>query len=244
MSTPSVDSTLGALELGTLFGTFLFGLVTVQCSSYFRDYPKDGLLLKSAVATMWFLELGHTVLTWHMVYSLSVTYYGQPEHIAEPPATFALTVLLGQTICFMVQIFFANRIHLFSKSWLIPVICWVLTLAHYSLDITALGILLKFGELSILRDRFDWIVAGALALGTAVDVLMTVTLCYRLWRIRDSSFHRGAGVFELSLFLTRDDLWWTVFYLMQASLFSNSMLVAYVYNAFLIVEFTNVSPQT
>jgi hypothetical protein len=51
MSTPSVDSTLGALELGTLFGTFLFGLVTVQCSSYFRDYPKDGLLLKSAVCT-------------------------------------------------------------------------------------------------------------------------------------------------------------------------------------------------
>ncbi|KAJ7866508.1 hypothetical protein B0H13DRAFT_1898065 [Mycena leptocephala] len=121
-----------------------------------------------------FLELGHTVLlgiwsyfdslTFWKVYSLSVTYYGQPEHIAEPPATFALTVLLGQTICFMVQ----------------------------------------FGELSILRDRFDWIVAGALGLGTAVDVLMTVTCV------------TDCGAYG-TLHSTGSPVWWTVFYLMQAS---------------------------
>jgi hypothetical protein len=46
---PPLDSTLGALEVGGIVSTYLFGIETLQVYNYFRKYPEDSLLLKSTV---------------------------------------------------------------------------------------------------------------------------------------------------------------------------------------------------
>jgi hypothetical protein len=46
---PPLDGTLGAIEVGGIVSTFLFGIETLQVYHYFRKYPGDALLLKLAV---------------------------------------------------------------------------------------------------------------------------------------------------------------------------------------------------
>jgi len=109
-----------------------------------------------------------------------------------------------------------------------------------------LAVVLINHNLFILSERFRWLMCVSLGSGTVVDVLVTAALCHHLWRVRASQFRKtrrladklitwsiestavksAAGIIELVLFLTRDDLSWTVFYLIQSALFSNSMLVS------------------
>jgi 4-hydroxybenzoate polyprenyltransferase len=45
----SLDSTLGVMELGGIFSTLLFGITTVQTFNYYRDYPRDAVILRTVV---------------------------------------------------------------------------------------------------------------------------------------------------------------------------------------------------
>lgn len=47
MTPPSL--TVGALEIGVIISTFLFGISTVQTHTYFRRFPRDGWIIKCLV---------------------------------------------------------------------------------------------------------------------------------------------------------------------------------------------------
>lgn len=51
--TVSLDSTFGALEIGTLIAVFLFGVVTLQTDFYFREFQNDKQWLKGTVFLVW-----------------------------------------------------------------------------------------------------------------------------------------------------------------------------------------------
>ncbi|KAJ6461750.1 hypothetical protein C8R45DRAFT_1027869, partial [Mycena sanguinolenta] len=191
-------------------------------------------------------ELVHSILVWHGIYSITVTFYGQPEHLADPPPTLALTLISETIIVAVVQIYFINRIRLVSKKWFLPALCLILTLFRFGACVAMLAVVLIYVNLFILSERFRWLMCASLGSGTAVDVLVTAALCYYLWQARVSPIRKtrriadkliawsiestavksAAGIIELILFLTRDDLSWTTFYLIQSALFSNSMLVS------------------
>ncbi|KAJ7796255.1 hypothetical protein B0H14DRAFT_2915886 [Mycena olivaceomarginata] len=119
-----LNGSLGALEIGSVLGAFLFGIETLQTYNYYRDFSRDCVLLRSTVigdrsSANRFLELGHTVSSWHALYSETVTLYGEPQHISSPPLSEDLTVLLTALIYIVVQTFFANRVRILSGSWLL-----------------------------------------------------------------------------------------------------------------------------
>ena len=49
MSEPSLDASLGSLELGVLFSTLLYGVMIVQCYTYYQAGFKDAWLVKALV---------------------------------------------------------------------------------------------------------------------------------------------------------------------------------------------------
>ncbi|KAJ7677534.1 hypothetical protein B0H17DRAFT_944775 [Mycena rosella] len=187
----SLDSTLGAMELGGIFSTLLFGITTVQTFNYYRDYPRDAVILRTVVGGRPTLfELVHTVLVWHGIYSMTVTFYGQPEHLADPPPTLALTLVSEIIIVAVVQIYFINRIRLVSKKWFLPALCLILTLLRFGACVAMLAVVLINANLFILSERFRWLMCTSLGSGTAVDVLVTAALCYYLWQARASQFRK------------------------------------------------------
>ncbi|KAF8209014.1 hypothetical protein K438DRAFT_256732 [Mycena galopus ATCC 62051] len=248
MSAPSLGVTLGAIELGGVFATFFFGIVSMQVYNYFRDYPKDSLKLKAMVMTTWALEFVHTALLWHSIFLLTITFFCDANRVFTPPRTLYVVILLSILITTTVQIFFANSIRLFSKQWLIPIITWVLAIA-VSVGIIVIVVFLCIEDtLTILVDveSFHRLTIGILVLTAAVDIIIAVVMCYHLGRVRSSDFQKtsriidtliawsiestvvksGASLVQLVLFLTRKDFLWVIFMFSKASLFSNSMMAS------------------
>lgn len=52
MTAVTIANTFGALEIGSWFAVFLFGIVTLQGYIYFERYPDDRLLFKALVSSL------------------------------------------------------------------------------------------------------------------------------------------------------------------------------------------------
>ncbi|KAJ7113829.1 hypothetical protein C8R44DRAFT_795847 [Mycena epipterygia] len=240
-----LNGTLGSIEIGGIVGTFLFGIVTLQVYNYYRQYPGDSGPLKLLVAVIWFLELGHAISTWHAIFTLSVTFYGQPAHLSDPPDSIQTTLLFSAPIYALVQLFFANRVRVLSGRMLLMVVCGILTFLRFMCSVAMLVITYIDG-LAIVQKQYRWLMATGLSLGATVDIFTALSMCVCLWQLRRSMFHRtkrmadiiiawsietgmatsGASFIQLFLFLTRDDLIWFPFFLITARLFSNSLMVS------------------
>ncbi|KAJ7671266.1 hypothetical protein DFH06DRAFT_112607 [Mycena polygramma] len=245
---PALDGTLGVEEIGLIVGTFLYGIETLQTFNYYRMFPKDPRKLKTLVAVIWFLELGHTVCAWNAGYLATVTFYGQVEHIFNPPRTIYLTILFSSLINAVVQTFFAIRIRSLSNRWPITILCCILNLARFVCNMGLIAVCYNSSSFLILETQLHWLMTTASAIGPSVDVIIATALCYYLWSLkRASGFDRTsrmvdtlivwtvettiittvAGIMQLILFLSRpNDVSWMTFYLIQAKLFSNSLLAS------------------
>jgi hypothetical protein len=105
--TVNLNDTLGALEIGVLISLFLFGIVTVQTSVYYDRFPKDPWHVKFLVAFVWVLELGHSLLISYLIYSTTITWYGQPQKLVKFESLNA-TVIFGAIITLTVQVAISN----------------------------------------------------------------------------------------------------------------------------------------
>ncbi|KAJ7114834.1 hypothetical protein C8R44DRAFT_984212 [Mycena epipterygia] len=246
---PALDGSLGALEIGTVVGTFFFGILTLQTFNYFRQFPEDSKTLKTVVAVIWSLELAHTICALQGIYVITVTYYGQPpdEVILNPPQAHILTILFSGGIDATVQIFFGNRIRAFSGRSYVFFLCIVLGIVRFACDIVLMANFWIYNAGYALVDSNEhWEVLTAETVSPAGDVLIALSMCYCLWQVRKSEFNRtrgmvdtliiwtfetaiitsGAGIIQLILFLTRKDLSFVAVFLIQPKLFSNAMLAS------------------
>ncbi|KAJ6487078.1 hypothetical protein C8R47DRAFT_1127677 [Mycena vitilis] len=243
---PPLDSTLGAILVGGVVSTYLFGIATLQVYYYFRKYSDDSLWLKWMVAVVWMIELGHTIFSWHAIYTVAVTFYCQPQHIKSPPHSLEVTILFACLMYVIVVGFFANRVRIFSGRWLVTIICWVLTAVRVTSNLAMMGIEWVNEEVDTLQVKYRWLMAISLSLGVAVDIVIAFSMCYWLWQIRGSKFEQTRKIVDtllmwsvetgiattvasavfLILFLDRNDLAWFPFYVVQVKLYSNSLLVS------------------
>ncbi|KAJ7110922.1 hypothetical protein C8R44DRAFT_856744 [Mycena epipterygia] len=242
----SLDGTLGSLEIGTVLATFLYGIQTLQTFNYYREYPEDGVMLKTFVAIVGFLELGHTICSCHAMYLTTVTFYGQPQHIMDPPLSLIFTTFFHSGIIIVVQTFFAFRVATLSRRWSMTILCCLLNLLRLACILVIFAKLCIHPDFSILVTELHRLMITSFSIGPIVDFIIATALVYDLWRARDSHWTETthivdtiivwtvettmitsiSGLLTIILFLARDDLTWTIFYLIQAKLFSNSMLAS------------------
>ncbi|KAJ7215952.1 hypothetical protein GGX14DRAFT_696414 [Mycena pura] len=243
---PPLDDTLGAIIIGAVVGTFLFGIMTLQMFSYYRRYPDDTLALKMLVGAVWLAELGHSISLWHALYQITITFYGQLPHILDPPNSMPFTLQFASLINLMVQTFFAIRIHALSKRLLIPIISSLLTVTRFAFNIVMLVEFLGSDGFAVMETKLRWVMLCVSVIGPAVDVLTASALIFYLWRMRSetlllqrtrrtidtlilwsletTSVTCATGILQLIFFISMDNLVWMTFFLLQPKLFSNSLL--------------------
>ncbi|KAJ7834995.1 hypothetical protein B0H14DRAFT_2797415 [Mycena olivaceomarginata] len=244
-ATPPLDGILGAIVIGAVVGTFLFGIGTLQTYHYYRRYSSDSKALKTLV----FMELGHSISIWHTLYQIVVTFFGKLPHILNPPHSVSMSVLFAALSTGAVQTFYAFRIRRLSGHWFIPIICFLLTAARFSFNVL---MLITFWTSSsgfeLMKTRLHWAMISVSSLAPSVDILTAGSLCFYLWKIRS----RGSSISALIHFLDRTRtmldtriLWsvetttmtsaagilqlilvmaWMALFLIQPKLFSNSIL--------------------
>ncbi|KAJ7613561.1 hypothetical protein FB45DRAFT_938692, partial [Roridomyces roridus] len=243
---PHLDSTLGAFQISGALNTFLFGIETLQVYLYFRDYSGERTRFKALVASMWLVGFGHTICTWHSLYSTNVTYYCQPEHIVTQPHSMELMVLFSVMTYILVQGFFAFRVRMLSKSWLLPIICWALVAARVVLNLLQMGILWEQPSIAIYEGKHRGLMLAGSAMALASDLVITASMCFYLQKAGGSQFKEtrrivdalfiwsietGMATSLLSILfvvfiVTRNDFIWFIFYNAQAKLYSNALMVS------------------
>ncbi|KAF8656017.1 hypothetical protein AX16_002805 [Volvariella volvacea WC 439] len=204
----SVSLTIGALELGVFVSTFLFGVATVQVHIYFKQFHKDGWLIKSLVGVVRFcdlintcltlfspqrnlyrfLELAHNVCVCHGLFTMTLSQYTDPrtgnERRIEP--NFAVAVLLSGCIAAITQAYFAYRLRVLSNSLWIPMLFWVFAFVRFMAWVWAgvIGIIACVGFSTGTHDepQWEWPLVPLLAFGACVDFIVAALICYHFYR--------------------------------------------------------------
>ncbi|EPQ58599.1 hypothetical protein GLOTRDRAFT_35895 [Gloeophyllum trabeum ATCC 11539] len=182
------NATLGALQVGCLLSTFLFGIVTVQTFMYYQTAPNDRSVLKILVReipSQW-LELGHTICVCHTLYITTITDYGHPERLVKTPISLSVSILFSGIVGPLVQSFFAYRMWVIAGSPYLPICCWSLSGLRFIGSVIAAAEAFRMKSLSQYESQWQWLLTAILAVGAANDVIIASSLSYALNRQRNT----------------------------------------------------------
>ncbi|KAJ7055003.1 hypothetical protein C8F01DRAFT_1160651 [Mycena amicta] len=241
------NPTLGALLIGTLCGAILYGVTTMQAYIYFTRFPDDHWMIKSTVCFIWMAESAHVGAVSHTLYTLLVLDYGHPERLLErPPRSIIGYIFLTVSIAVCVQIFFAYRIYILSKSRIIPFITYTLSFVRFVLGTSLFAVGLSVKSVTEFGTKWQWLGITMWSLSAAEDVTITATLVYLLWRQKGGvkttnafldkiikwSIETGLLTCSFSLITVilfhkmPDNFIWIAFSTLEARMFSNSLFAS------------------
>ncbi|KAJ3849383.1 hypothetical protein EV368DRAFT_67486 [Lentinula lateritia] len=195
----TIDNTLGAVFIGIVGATFLFGITTLQVYMYYHHYQRDSFLHKLAVSVLWTLDTVHLVLIVHATYHYAVKGFGDASNMA----FIVWSVKLQVTINVPSIAVFPLCCKLIYLSSLYAYRVWILGGYHHGvLGYVVAGVVIGgFGIgaavaykmiFSYTIQMFEelhaisWTIYLSLATSTAIDFTIASTMCYYLHKSRGS----------------------------------------------------------
>lgn len=106
----------GPLLLGYLFNWGLFGILILQVYIYYLSFPNDSRLIKSLVYGLFFADCIQTALTTHNAWHFLSRGWGDLRVLSDPGWSWIAVPLFSGVVSSTVQLFFAWRIWVLSKS--------------------------------------------------------------------------------------------------------------------------------
>lgn len=181
----ALRNSLGAILLGGLICMFLSGIVSAQTFLYYRIYPKDLMRIKSIVTLIWFIDIFHSAIACTAVWSYLINNFGDFGVFDYVHWTIAVTVALTALSTFIVQGFFAHRIHTLSRgNWWVSAPIGSLAFVRFVAALVSTAEMIRLRSFSQFVDRIGWVFTLGLSLGAAMDVVIAISLCLYLRRSR------------------------------------------------------------
>ncbi|OSD02263.1 hypothetical protein PYCCODRAFT_1435586 [Trametes coccinea BRFM310] len=182
---PSLNSTFGAILIGSYIGFIIYGLNLYQTLHYFKAFPNDRLYLKILVGVVLALETWHTALCMHTCYHYLVTNYFNPLALLEGCVPISLACIAAGLSIITCQTFFVRRVYLIvGWRWRILIAAVILfLLAELALAIAAtIETFLKptFAQF----EHVTWIISVAFGFSAVADITLTTVLICALRRCR------------------------------------------------------------
>ncbi|KAJ7611341.1 hypothetical protein DFH06DRAFT_1244846 [Mycena polygramma] len=174
---------LGVMEIGVFLSLVMFGVVALQGYVYFRNCHSDRAGMKTLVGSVLIFELCHSIASCHAIYYFTVILAGVPE-FEKPANSYSVSLLpvFETLITALVQGFFAYRIRLLSGRIYFSLVCWALCFVRFvgGMAVAAVGFLDIPLEPDYfhLQDTYGWLITSSLSVGVAVDVLISLLLCF------------------------------------------------------------------
>ncbi|PFH47790.1 hypothetical protein AMATHDRAFT_151308 [Amanita thiersii Skay4041] len=213
MDLVNVPKTYGALLIGAFFASLLYGVSTVQSIVYFKLYPNDSnsskLLVRfsspiispfayvppgytSVVRPASALDTVHTALIWVGMWSYLIDSFGDRSKIDTIPFYYALRIFLCglQTSVFPLTHYFDSCVPTVSKRnyWMtMPVLVLAICRLFFLWAVATTGEMIRIGSFTVFKTQFRWLFSLGLALSSAVDIEITLSLFILLWRSRSDS---------------------------------------------------------
>jgi len=170
---------MGALYVGAMVTAILYGSTNVQTFLYYKNFRRDQMFQKCAVALLWLLESLHMIFAivegWHYL----IDSFGDYAALLELHWSFSLQILISAIIILVVQSLYTRRIWILSMNHNQRIWSWILVvvvLAGYA------GGFFFFVELyrstTILQlSQLRWLMILGFAFASFEDLILAITIC-------------------------------------------------------------------
>jgi len=184
---PNIALLTGPQLLGLFFNWGLLGSLCNQVYIYSLCFPRDSKYVKLLVYSLFLAEIAQTCMATSDAFNWLVYGWGRPDQLGNYQLSWLDVPILTGIISATVQVSFAWRIWVLSRSWILGGIIVMISLVQGSAAI-ATGIQIRllpgFAELPSLFPTVSvWLGGSAL-----VDILIAVSMTYLLSRSRNG-FH-------------------------------------------------------
>ncbi|KAF9469498.1 hypothetical protein BDZ94DRAFT_1303209 [Collybia nuda] len=228
------DLILGPILMGTMMNILLFGIMIVQCYLYYERYKRDRLIIKSVVVLLLFLDALSSCFAMIMSYDYFVTNFGNIPAITVTNIGVDPYPLLTGVTAFVVQSFFAWRIHILIRSRALSILIVVLSAVQMLASIGAVigGVMVKeFAKFVHLKQvSLVWLLGSVVT-----DAIITVSLVSFLKNARTgfrSTDHLTSRIIRFTvqtgllttMFAVASSLLHLAFGLPLSKLYTNSLL--------------------
>ncbi|KAI0833817.1 hypothetical protein BC628DRAFT_54861 [Trametes gibbosa] len=198
---PSLNSTYGAVLIGTFIGLLLYGVTLHQAYRYARRHLMDSLYIKSYVGFLVILGTWHAVVSMHMNYWYLVINYFQPLALFKPVWSIDILPISTAIAIISCQCFFARRVYLVGKRFRpLVAIAAILFLGEFGFALAGSVQAFILPSLAAYRN-VAWVNSAGFGIAVGVDTMMTTVLVYVLRGSR-TGFKRTNSVIDLLIAYT------------------------------------------
>ncbi|KAF7373848.1 hypothetical protein MSAN_00596700 [Mycena sanguinolenta] len=178
-----LDNTMGALVMGLVGSAILYGISMWQTASYFTWYRRDPSYLKVLVLATLLLDTLHMVLISHVVYHYLITNYYNREELQVVVWSITTEALPTSLTTVLVQLFYASRVYKATEgNFLLTGVILLLVAGASGCGIAWVTLALSKIHTYHRLLRLSPLAMIINALSSAADVLITLTLCYKLYK--------------------------------------------------------------
>ncbi|KAJ7171391.1 hypothetical protein C8R46DRAFT_1088299 [Mycena filopes] len=177
---PDVSVLFGPMLLGVILNTLLYGIMLVQVQLYFQRYKTDRRWFKYLIVYLVVTETANWVCDIGLIYEPVILHFGSPLALEFTPTLLKTDSFLTVLVSTPIQLFMAWRIHVVTRSLILPIIISILALASLGGGLAVSVVLTlhpKFQDFPSFRPEVEfWLISSA-----ACDVVLTLALVYSLW---------------------------------------------------------------
>ncbi|KAH9939267.1 uncharacterized protein BXZ73DRAFT_99470 [Epithele typhae] len=116
---PALDSTLGALLIGSFLSLILFGVALYEGYTYFKNRHYETATITTLVSVVLVFDTVHVVLIMISAYHYTVTNFANPASLNTAYWSLNVVPLVGAVLSLLSQGFFARRVSLISPLYVV-----------------------------------------------------------------------------------------------------------------------------
>jgi len=215
-----IQDTYGASLIGLLVSTVLYGVTVTQIWIYYCQYrDRDPMVFKGFITLLFILDTLHTILCIYSVYWYLILNFGNLANLDLNMWAVNIQPDVNGLIGFLVQLFYARRVYIMSKSIVIPAIIAVLGAITFSLGFvfTAKSFALKRYS---LYGSLTWVTCVGMGSTAVADIIIALAMCWYLYGKRTGFSKTDSMIMTLMSYSITSGL--------LTSILATSMLICFV----------------
>ncbi|KIP01529.1 hypothetical protein PHLGIDRAFT_131227 [Phlebiopsis gigantea 11061_1 CR5-6] len=171
----------GPSLMGIFLNVLLYGVMITQTHSYYTNFPKDPIWIKSFVGILLLADTLNSAFNMAWIYNVLINQFGNLAALSRADWLFESEEAMAGIIATMVQMFYARRIFVLTKNrWITALVMLSSAVSGLCAIGTAIGVAMRpdFSGLVILDVvALPWLVSC-----TVCDITIAITLSVYLSR--------------------------------------------------------------
>ncbi|KAH8077727.1 hypothetical protein BXZ70DRAFT_693926 [Cristinia sonorae] len=175
-----IGNIAGPLFVGLLANWFLLGVLTVQVYTYYLAFPDDLKAQQLIVVAVLALEVLQSVLTTRDGFRQFASGWGDFDEFVKIGWLWFSIPIFAASLCLVVQLFYAWRIHILGKMCWLPALIVTLSIAQFTAGIFEGYFGRTIGDFTHLQRLGLWTTCWRIGAALACDVFIVAGMIHYL----------------------------------------------------------------